>query len=121
GFEPLGVGEGDHIGRHAAEGALVEADDVEVLAEVGHPQRRGEPGRAGGGQHMVDAGNVVTDGGGGEVAAEDGAGVADQRDEGGRVGVHQLEVLGGDDVGHVHGLLGPVDEDDGAAAAQRGL
>src|SRR5207245_11233723 len=115
-----GGGEGGHVGRHPAEGALVEADDVEVLAEVGHPQRRGEAGGAGGGQHVVDAGHVVADGGGGEVAAEHRPGVADERDEGGRVGVHEFQVLGGDDVGHLHGLLRPGDEDDRPAAAPRG-
>src|SRR5439155_21243384 len=121
GLEPLGVGEGGHVGRHPAQGGLVEAHDVEVLTEVGYPEGGGEAGGAGGGQHVVHAGHVVADGGGGELAAEHRPGVPDEGHEGRRVGVHELEVLGGDDVDHLHGLLRPVDEDDGAAAAQGGL
>ncbi len=57
---------------------------------------------------MVGAGQVVADRRGRERAAEHRARVADEREQGLGIVDQQLEVLGGDGVGHRHGLVGVV-------------
>ena len=114
-------GERHDVRRHLGQALVVDGHDVDVLAEVVDPQGPREPGRAVGGQHVVGAGQVVADGRRRQRAAEHRAGVADQRQQ--RLGVvhEQLEVLGGDGVGHGHGLLGVVAHHRVPALGQRGL
>ena len=56
-----------------------ELDDTDALDEVAHREPLAEARRAAGGQHVVGAGGVVAEGGGGARADEDGAGVAHPR------------------------------------------
>ena len=95
--------------------------DVDVLEEVVDPERAGEAGRAVGGQHVVGPGEVVADRRRRVGAAEHGAGVAHERQQRLGVGDEQLEVLGGDGVGDVDGLLGSVAQHRVAALGEGGL
>ena len=106
------------VRRHPRQGRLVEGDHVDLLQEVVDPERAREAGRAVGGQHVARPGQVVADARRGAGPAEHGAGVADQRQQGSGIGGHQLEVLGGHHVGHLHGLLRAVDEHGVAAPAR---
>ena len=92
-------------GRQPGQPVPVDADDVDVLAKVVDPQGAAEASGPGRRQHVVGAGDVVADAGGGPRAEKHRTGAADQRDEGFGIVVEQLEMLGGDDVGDGHGLL----------------
>jgi hypothetical protein len=99
----------------------VDQHRVDVLAEVVDPQRPRESGRPVGGQHVVGPGDVVADRRRRQRPAEHGAGVADAVEQRDSVLDQQLEVLGGDGVGHGQGLVGPVAHDRVATLGQRGL
>ena len=104
------------------ERGLVDGDDVDVLEEVVDAERAGEAGRAVGGQHVVGPGEVVADRRRGVRAAEHRAGVAHAAAASASGSAHeQLEVLGGDGVGDLDGLLGPVAQHRVAALGEGGL
>ena len=86
------------------------------------PRPEAIAGRAGGGQHVVGAADIVADGLGRVVAEKDRAGVADLRLQRQRIVEHQLDVLGGDAVGELDRFGQRLHEDDGAelAASRRG-
>ena len=68
-------------GATRSQRAVVERHDVHVLLEVGDAQRAREARGAAGGQHVVDAGDVVADHRGRVGTDEHRARVADERDE----------------------------------------
>ena len=95
-------------------------DDAGVLDEFVGGKRRGVARGAAGGKRVVGAGHVVAHGLGGPLAHEDGAGVADGAELLERAVEVQLQVLGGDDVDGLDGLLHGVADDHKALIGQRG-
>ncbi len=83
---------------------------MDVLLEVVDRERAREPGRAVGGQYVAGPGHVVTDRGRREWPGEHRARVADERHQCVGIGAHELQVLGGDQVGDLEGLVGRVHE-----------
>jgi hypothetical protein len=91
---------------------------VDVLQEVVDAQRLAEAGRAERGEHVVRTGEVVPHRRRRPLTAEHRAGVLHERQERVGIGGEQLEVLGGDAVRHLDGLLRTVDEHRVAALVQ---
>ena len=58
-MEPFAVRQGDHGRTGGLQGLAVEVDQAGVAQEGFHPQGAGETGRAGGGQGVVGAGQIV--------------------------------------------------------------
>ena len=106
GGEPFSLGQRDHMRGQTLEPGLVDTHDVHALEEVAHSQRAREAGRAVGGENVVGPRGVVAQRSGCPRPAEDGSGIADHPYESLGVGDHQLQVLGGDGVEHLEGLLG---------------
>ena len=87
-------------GATRSNAGAVDGDDVHLLHEVVDGEGAAEAGRAERGQHVARSGDVVADRRRGQRPAEHGAGVAHQRHQRLGVGRHELQVLGGDEVGH---------------------
>ena len=62
GLEPLGGGQRLDHRRQRRQRPRAHLHHAHAAAEGGHRERRGEAGRAGGGQHVARAGHVVADG-----------------------------------------------------------
>ena len=121
--QALGLGQRDHARPQGAQRARRAAHDVDVLAEVVGPQRRGEARRAIGGQDVVGPGDVVAQAGRRPVADEDGTGVLHVLQHGVAlfVGHHELQVLGRDGVGDRQSLVGAIHQAGDAGGGQCAL
>ena len=105
GAQPFFVGDRRDVGRQGRGGRGVQLDHGDPLLELRHREALREARGAAGGQHVVAAGGVVGERRRGVAADEDGAGVADQRDQRGRLAQVQLEVLRGELVAQRHGSV----------------
>jgi hypothetical protein len=121
GREVLGGAQGGHRPGRPRPGVAVEGGHLHGPQEVEGGQAGGEPGRAGGRQDVVGAGGVVAEGDRRPGPDEHRPGVADPGGQLARVGDQQLQVLGGERLGHPEHGRPVVAEHDRGLAGEGGL
>ena len=102
--EPFGCGQLHGGGRQRAELLGAKLEDGRALDKIQHRKPGGEPRRAGGGQDMVGAADIIADHFRRMGAEEDRPGIADFRQQRLGVGDRQFDMLGGEAVGEGDGI-----------------
>ncbi len=103
------------------EAISVDVDDVEILHEVAHRERAGEPSGAIRGQHVARSSYIVAERGGRIRPTKDRTSVPDERQEGIVVGRLELEVLGRNEICNRHCLLRRPTDDSNARRLECGF
>jgi hypothetical protein len=104
-LQPFALGEGCRDAAERRGAGARHADHARALLEVVDAERRGKARRARGRQDVIRPGAVIADRLGAPTSEEDGARVAQLRQQGVRVLHGELEVLGGDAVGDGAGFF----------------